>query len=467
MNATPRRPASPSLHLHQYVRQPGVVRRAARLVALVCTAAALAGCGGGSDDRLVNTCTLAEQQAGLRDYMRSWYLFSATMPDPPPGASTTIEDYFDTLLVDTDRWSQVSDSAAFDALLFGGRTLGYGLYVAGQRDDPLPLRVRHVSPGSPAAAAGLVRGTIIDSIDGTDAAVLKASGDFSVLSPRQAGTTLALVVRASAAAAPASASLAATVHDVAPVGAPQVLTSPLGRKVGYVHDLAFIHGAGAALADAFVRFKAAGVQDLVLDLRYNTDGLLHQSRDVASAVGGAAITGRVYAHLAYNSRHGAADTDLHFLAGPLSALDLTRVYVLSGVRTCSAAEALINGLAPHLQVVQIGATTCGKPYGSNPVQACGRTYTAVNFALGNSAGSGGYTGGLAPACAVADDFDHALGAPDEALTAAALQHVDTGACPPATPAASAAAATPARPAATRASRRQVPDDGMPRLDLLP
>ena len=40
-------------------------------------------------------------------------------------------------------------------------------------------------------------------------------------------------------------------------------------------------------------------------------------------------------------------------------------------------EAIINGLdGVNVQVIQIGATTCGKPYGFYPQDNCGTTYFA-------------------------------------------------------------------------------------------
>ncbi len=110
-------------------------------------------------------------------------------------------------------------------------------------------------------------------------------------------------------------------------------------------------------------------------------------------------------------------------------MNLPKLYVLTGPRTCSASELIINGLSPYLPVIQIGATTCGKPYGFQPIDICGNTYSAVQFSTRNSLGQGGYTSGLAPTCAVADDYTSAPGDVAEPLTAAALTHLQTGACP--------------------------------------
>jgi hypothetical protein len=126
----------------------------------------------------------------------------------------------------------------------------------------------------------------------------------------------------------------------------------------------------------------------------------------------------------------------------LPSLNLPRVYVLTGSGTCSASESIINGLrGVGMQVIQIGATTCGKPYGFYPQDNCGTTYFAIEFKGVNDANFGDYADGFAPqnaagtagvlipGCAVADDFTHALGDPLEGRFAAALAYRASASCP--------------------------------------
>ena len=57
--------------------------------------------------------------------------------------------------------------------------------------------------------------------------------------------------------------------------------------------------------------------------------------------------------------------------------------------TCSASESIINGLrGVNVQVIQIGSTTCGKPYGFYPEDNCGTTYFSIQFKGVNAAGFG-------------------------------------------------------------------------------
>ena len=135
----------------------------------------------------------------------------------------------------------------------------------------------------------------------------------------------------------------------------------------------------------------------------------------------------------------------------LPTLNLPRVAVLTSANTCSASESIVNGLrGVGVQVIEVGSTTCGKPYGFYPQDNCGTTYFSIEFQGVNDQGFGDYPDGFSPAnatgtvgvpvpgCSVADDFTHALGDPHEARLAAALGYLADQGCPAVTAAPSAA-----------------------------
>ncbi|MCV6606277.1 MAG: peptidase, partial [Porticoccaceae bacterium] len=150
----------------------------------------------------------------------------------------------------------------------------------------------------------------------------------------------------------------------------------------------------------------------------------------------------------------------------LPTLNLSRVFVLTTGDTCSASEAIMNSLRGiNVEVIQIGSTTCGKPYGFYPQDNCGTTYFTIQFAGENDVGFSDYSDGFSPAnatsnigepvtgCAVADDFSRPLGDPAERLLATALQYRIDRTCP--TP-----SAVIARQQINSGAALQTPGDGV-------
>jgi carboxyl-terminal processing protease len=115
---------------------------------------------------------------------------------------------------------------------------------------------------------------------------------------------------------------------------------------------------------------------------------------------------------------------------PLPQLTLNRLFVLATPGTCSASEAIVNGLRGiGVEVVLVGGTTCGKPYGFTAKDNCGISYFPIEFQGVNDQGFGDYASGFAATCAASDDLTRELGDSSEGLLAAALSRRANGSCP--------------------------------------
>jgi len=239
-----------------------------------------------------------------------------------------------------------------------------------------------------------------------------------------------------------SPSIAAT--STSPVPLSKTLTTAGGRKVGYILFNQHSKGAQDALISAFRDMQSAAVQDLVLDLRYNSGGFLYIAQAAAAMVAGPAASGQVFERARYSAKRAAdtAEGTFYFPAAveipetqfpegtPLPQLNLPRLYVLTSSYTCSASESIINSLRGiGVQVILVGDRTCGKPYGFHRKDNCGKAYFPIEFQLTNSAGEGNYTNGFPVQCPVQENPTTALGSTGEPLLAGALHHIDTGSCP--------------------------------------
>ncbi len=416
--------------------------RTARRLTVVLLSTLLVACGGGGGDTGVapQSCSVADQKAWLGDYMNEWYFWYRLSPRPDPAAYSTLDAYFNALLYTgtdaafpADRWSYTESTESFNRFFGDGQSLGYGVSVAGLEvtgQPTQPLYVRYVEPLSDAAAKGVVRGDQVLSINGRSAAEVIAANDYSALTAVNVGDQLALVLRS--AGGDRSVTLTAAVYSLTPVSTTTIVASPLGRPMGYVLVKDMIGQVVPPLDAAFAQFKAAGVSEVVLDLRYNGGGLVSTATTVASYVAGPLGAGHTFASLLYNDQRAATNNQSYPFSNPAlaAAAGIARVFVLTGPRTCSASELVINGLRGiGVDVVAIGDTTCGKPVGFLPTSSCGTTYSAVNFEAVNERNEGRYFDGFAPTCPVAEDFSTPLGSPAEPLLLAAREYADTGACP--------------------------------------
>ncbi len=401
--------------------------------------ALLIACGGGGSGGAASlSCSVDDQKSWLRDYMGEWYLWYRQAPAADPAAHADLGSYFEALLkkdasagFPPDRWSYLESTESFNQFFGEGRSLGYGVFVAGLEVQGLPnepLYVRYVESASDAALRGVRRGDRVLSINGRSAFDVIASDDFAALSPAREGDVLALEL--AGPTGPRTVTLVASAYPLTPLGTSSIVTTPGGRKVGYLLVKDMIDQVRSPADGVFAQFKSQGVRDVVLDLRYNGGGLVSVAADLGSYVSGSRTSGLAFASLLYNDQRASIDNQTFAFKDFGSSLGLDRVYVLTGPRTCSASELVINGLRPFVDVVVVGGTSCGKPVGFLPkANGCGTTFNAVNFESVNSNNVGRFFDGFEPVCPVAEDFTRVLGSQDEPLLRTALSHADQGICP--------------------------------------
>lgn len=428
---------------------PGAGRGVGLLRGLLAAAvlgaiAGLSACGGeegASAPAGPSACDLGTQRLWLSDYLDEWYLWADRSPRPGVTAFNDLDAYLAARLypggdpsIPPDLFSGSQPAADFDRFYDEGRTLGYGLAVAGLeivgRPDQ-PLLVRLVEARSPAAAAGVQRGDEVLSLNGRPAAQWVAANDFAPLTATTEGQRLQL--RLARGAQTWTVDLQAAVFDLTPVPAPVVLpvqTASGLRRVGVLSVKDMIPTAEPVLERHFAWLKTQDVDDLVVDLRYNGGGRVATGAMLAAHIAGARGAGRDYVQLRYNARRSPFNDQTIRYTVPPNALGLSRVYVLVGRRTCSASEQVINGMrGAGIEVHSVGETTCGKPVGSLPATACGRTWSVVNFESFNHLGQGRYFDGLPATCGVAEDWRQPQDDPRDPLLAAALQMAGGGRCP--------------------------------------
>jgi len=371
-------------------------------------------------------CTPLAQTTFVRDTLQELYLWYRDLPDADPARFDSPEAYLDAVRVrPVDRsFSYITSRAADEAFYSESQFIGLGLSTSLTADG---LRVLQVFEGSPASLAGLERGARLTTIGGRSAPDLSADGALDdAFGPAVDGVevTLAWVTRSGEAR---TASLRKRPVTIPTVSLTRVFEVG-GRRVGYVFFRNFVRPSIAALDDAFAALAAAGIDELVLDLRYNGGGLVSVAQHLAGLIGGPALRDQVFTESRHNDRNRRLNETRRFPATGV-ALGLSRLVVITTRASASASELLVNGLEPFLPVVLVGDATFGKPVGQYGLPFCDKVLAPVAFSTVNARGEGDYFDGLPVDCVAADDLEHDLGSDSEVSLATALGVITTGTCP--------------------------------------
>lgn len=415
--------------------------------------------------------TAMHEKLWLRSWSNRTYLWYRELPDRDP-AAYSVADYFKqlrtTALTDSgknkDNFHYAESTASYRQSSQAGIDAGFGIaWAIAAGAPPRRIYIAYTEPGSMAAQQGLGRGALLLEMDGID--VVNDNREESVgrinafLYPDNVGLSHQLTFQNSDGSR-RSLTLVSANTSKTPVQNVKVIQSPAG-KVGYLQFNSHIALAQPQLIDAFTLFRDQGVQELVLDIRYNGGGLLALASQLAYMVAGPnVIQNRIFEKTSFNDKYPNTDPltgralqpipfynlginyqTSQFTNQTLPNLTLKRVFVLTTGRTCSASEAVINGLrGVDLEVIQIGNKTCGKPYGFYATDNCGTTYSTIQFSGVNAKNFGEFADGFNPTpapqfaadikgCVVSDDFSKALGDVNEKLLATALGYMTSQSCP--------------------------------------
>ena len=451
---------------------------ARRLTAMTATLALLAGCGGGGGSGSIGgggtggtgvtptpsptgTCSLRSRQDWVAAQMNEWYLFPDTLPTGlNPAAYSTVGAYLDALTAgaraqNKDRYfTYITSIAEENAYYNSGSSAGYGVRLA--LDGSNRLIITESFEDAPALAAGIDRGAEIVAI-GTSASNLRTvasilanegtAGLNNALGPSTAGTTRTFQIRD--AAGTRNVAVTMTNFSLTPVSSRYgaKLIDDGGKKVGYINLRTFINTAETPLRNAFATFRAQGITDVIIDVRYNGGGLISIADLVNNLLGADRTSSTVASYVTFRPSKASNNETTYFAPQPQSIAP-TRIAFIGTGGSASASELVMNTFIPYLgnRSALIGTNTYGKPVGQIAIDqaACDDRLRVIAFALENSAHQGAYYNGLAAfmgaTCQASDDLSRQLGDPQEQSTRRALDFLAGRSCTPIS--ASAAAGSP-------------------------
>ena len=357
------------------------------------------------------------------------------------------EALFEDLTSKMDRFSFITDDYEsledrFDGVS-GATGIKFGIGKISGTNNIFGI-IRFTLPGTSAEEAGLKRGDIFTEINGQKLTL----NNFSNLIDQSSFTiNVGKVEDGEIILTENTVTLTDDTYTENPVYISKVFDIG-GRKIAYLMYNSFTADFDDELNSAFADFKAAGVTDLVLDLRYNGGGSVESAKDLSSMITGQ-FEGQIFIKEQWNSKYQSFYEsqdpeallnrfDAKIRTGEnINSLNLSEVYVLTSGSSASASELVINGLDPYINVIQVGDNTVGKfqasvtLYDSEDFNKAGasenHTYAMqpLVFKSLNSVGRTDYVDGLQPDITYVENLNDfgVLGDENEPLLAKAINNI--------------------------------------------
>ncbi|MBW6478414.1 MAG: hypothetical protein K0B37_03230 [Bacteroidales bacterium] len=363
-----------------------------------------------------------EENEEFYEFMKDWYFWNDNIPNINP---SSYEDIFEVLEAirfrPLDRWSFITDWQEFLAYFQDSRFIGYGF--GSSWDGSGKLRISFIHDAGDLYKNGVRRGWIVESINGT--AISQGVNVNQLLGPNEEGISNTFVFRK-----PDNSTIEMTVAKK------EIITNTVlhhevleveNIKIGYMVLQSFREPTEEELKNVFADFYAEGIDELILDMRYNGGGLTRIATQLASLIGGPALAGQPFAKTVYNAnkedQYNRTDNFLNLE----NSLGLTRLITIATRASASASEMVINGLTPYMDVYIVGNTTYGKPMGSNVFNYDNTWALApITFKVRNASDEGDYFDGLPVDIPAPDDLTRNFGDPEESSLQTAIAFILTG-----------------------------------------
>lgn len=206
------------------------------------------------------------------------------------------------------------------------------------------------------------------------------------------------------------------------------------KRIGYFYYSGF--ETEADVTDVIL--KMVGVDDLIIDVRNNPGGYVATCIHLSSVVAPKEARGGLFCTYVYNDRlnklykeeTGLEYRSSYFKNDALTAnrsLNLDRIYILTGRRSASCSELLINCLRPYMTVVVIGQTTTGKDVGMHSLSSryCKYVLMPITFRTYNAVGDSVPVTGIVPDILYEEEsITGKIGDVNETLLGRALEEIN-------------------------------------------
>ena len=283
---------------------------------------------------------------------------------------------------EVDKWTLMTNS--YSSLVGGSDGVSTGTYGWGLQGinyvnyNTICAYVTYTYPGSPAEKAGLKRGDMILQINGKN---ITSASYYDLYYSDSIEIGLGTFQNGAFTPTGKTVKLEAKAMDEEPIIMTKVFDCG-GKKVGYLHYTSFTFDSSLGLYEVCKQFKAEGISELILDLRYNGGGYVFTIEALASMLAPEAEVKNKSVfetevwndeHMAYYKEKGT-DLNTYFRTEYKQThankmynfntsdanIGISKIYALVTESSASASESIIVGLLPYMDIEIIGKQTHGK-----------------------------------------------------------------------------------------------------------
>ncbi|REG81512.1 S41 family peptidase [Algoriphagus antarcticus] len=375
-------------------------------------------------------------RGAIFESMQEWYYWNDELP-----ASINTADYSSNeellaaiLFKPLDRFSYLTTQSAFNDA-FVGKNAGHGFGFAFDAAEKLYLTF--VFDESPAGKDGWQRGWEITDINGKAISQYKTSSggyDFK-LGTSDPGITNSFTFNLPDGTTSTRTNVKAEYQSNSVLH--QEVIELAGKKVGYWVYQSFKATAGQSptksleVDESIKFFEAAGINELIIDLRYNGGGSVAVAEQINNYLIQAVNTNKLMYTNKLNSLKTENQKSVNFKKG--GSLNLDKLIFITSRGSASASELVINSLDPYFDITLVGDNTFGKPVGSFPLSSYNSILkdnnvelVPITFATANAEGKAEYFDGFPADFAVGDTPQFNWGDQNDLRLAAALNVVENG-----------------------------------------
>lgn len=402
----------------------------------------------------------------IYEYMSSVYYWNKEMPSYKASYDNPAT-YFSTLINSEDRFSAIYESYQEISDRLNGITnsevgFEFQLFRENANNNKVVGVVLYLKPGTPAATLGINRGDFFTKINGTEINMNNYNELIASFYDATTEVTVTFVEYSEGVIVNQKpfTIVKANHYKENPIYLDTIYTMQY-KKIGYIVYNFFTADPGdetkcydLKLNNIMAEFNQENITDLVVDLRYNSGGMMSSAINLASMLVPDLSSEKVFIYTEYNQNytdyfHSSAFKNKYnynpFADNFTTSIDvkspssqtyplqnvggkLQQIYFLTGRNTASASEMVINGLKPFINCALIGDTTVGKNVGSILVKDEENkknqwAIMPIILKYFNYDHQSDFTNGFVPHYRIRDNFAYPLGDTRDALLAKAIEQI--------------------------------------------